>query len=281
MTLKNLKVLFVEELKQNYSQNESEVLFFMILDFVLGKDKLYYLLHLEEKISVETSEKIQFFLSKLKKNYPVQYLIHKTSFFGLPFFVDENVLIPRQETEELVAMVLKNTNSQEKLKILDIGTGSGCIAVSLAKYLPKSKVFALDISEKALEIAQKNARVNDVNIQFCKADILKMEALFEEFDIIVSNPPYVRECEKKEIHLNVLNFEPHLALFVSNENPLLFYQKITDLFKSQRKKESVLYFEINQYLGKEMMQMLENKQFSKVKLFQDLQQNDRIIKVEK
>jgi release factor glutamine methyltransferase len=222
-------------------------------------------------------------VKRLQKEEPIQYIIGTTEFYGLPFLVDKNTLIPRPETEELVSWVIEEvaklqSNTVSKLSILDIGTGTGCIPISLAKNLPKAKITAVDISSKALEIAKKNAQLNKVTINFIELDILTTKSLPQEFDVIVSNPPYVRELEKEEIKNNVLKNEPQLALFVADENPLIFYNKIAYLAKQQLSKNGMLFFEINQYLGKETVNMLAKKGFKNIQLKKDLFGNDRMIK---
>jgi release factor glutamine methyltransferase len=226
----------------------------------------------------------------LKKEKPLQYIVGETEFYGLPFLVNENTLIPRPETEELVELIIKSYNLQPTTynpKILDIGTGSGCIAISLAKNITNSQVFAIDVSEKALTTAKKNAEINEVTINFIQADILKVDDLENlsnsnsklpsQYDVIVSNPPYVRNLEKSEIKPNVLEYEPHLALFVDDSDALLFYRKIAELAKKNLKENGKLYFEINQYLGKETVELLENLGFNDVVLKKDIYGNDRII----
>ena len=187
------------------------------------------------------------------------------------------MLIPRPETEELVSWILSNHDSSTHLKILDIGTGSGCIAIALAKNLPNAQVFAIDVSEKALATAKNNADRNEVKVNFIKQDILNTENLEQSFDIIVSNPPYVRNLEKDEIKQNVLAHEPHLALFVEDQNALIFYDKIANLSQRHLNPNGQLYFEINQYLGKEMVQLLEQKGFSAIELRKDIYGNDRMV----
>jgi release factor glutamine methyltransferase len=188
-------------------------------------------------------------------------------------------LIPRQETEELVDWVLKDQIPDKKpITILDIGTGSGCIAISLAKKIPEAKIYAIDISEQAIQVARENAKRNRVDVTFIKADILEIKDLFQDFDIIVSNPPYVRELEKKEMKPNVLNNEPQQALFVSDNEPLLFYKKITDLAREKLRENGSLYFEINQYLGLETKSMIESKGFKSVEVRKDLYDNERMIR---
>ena len=211
----------------------------------------------------------------------MQYILGTTSFYDLEFEVNNDVLIPRPETEELVAWILSNieiTKSANKLKILDIGTGSGCIAISLAKNISNSEVFAIDVSEKALAVAQKNASTNEVKVIFIEENILNTESLHQTFDVIVSNPPYVRNLEKQEIHKNVLDYEPHLALFVEDDDDaLLFYRKIAHLAQKNLSENGQLYFEINQYLGKQMIELLQEKGFKNIELKKDIYGNDRMI----
>ncbi|WP_396186878.1 N5-glutamine methyltransferase family protein, partial [Flavobacterium sp.] len=176
---------------------------------------------------------------------------------------------------------IQDTKSDElrrRIKILDIGTGSGCIAVSLAKNIPNAQIFAIDVSEKALATAKKNAEINAVKVTFIERNILETEVLSEQFDIIVSNPPYVRELEKKEIKKNVLDNEPHLALFVKDNDALVFYKKIAELAQKNLSHNGELFFEINQYLGDEMMELLEKMEFKNIELRKDIYGNDRMIR---
>ena len=204
----------------------------------------------------------------------------------MDFEVNKNVLIPRPETEELVEWIIERRklsfgsaqDDSGKIKILDIGTGSGCIAISLAKNIPNASVFAIDVSEKALVTAQKNAQSNEENINFIHKNILETDDLDAQFDIIVSNPPYVRELEKVEIKKNVLDNEPHLALFVEDNDALVFYRKITELAQKNLAPNGQLFFEINQYLGKEMVELLEKMNFKSVELRKDIYGNDRMIR---
>lgn len=281
MQIKNYRTQFIQALSTIYDEGEAESFFYLILeekkklrrvDLALQPDLFF----LEEEIVVWNS-----ILEQLKLEIPVQYLLGRTSFYGLEFEVNENVLIPRPETEELVDWIIKENLKIEKfknLKILDIGTGSGCIAISLAKNLPNAEVFAIDVSEKALATAQKNAVKNQVEVNFIHKNILETEDLEQKFDIIVSNPPYVRNLEKEEIKKNVLDNEPHLALFVEDDNALIFYRKIAELAQKNLSPNGQLYFEINQYLGKEMIALLEIMNFRNVELRKDIYENDRMIK---
>ena len=242
------------------------------------------------KITQETLNLLQSATKQLEQEVPLQYIIGKTEFYGLPFVVNKHVLIPRPETEELVAWVVsessgfktfntstKHTTETKQLKNLDIGTGSGCIPISLKKQLPFAKISAIDISKEALGVAKKNAVLNNVDIHFILQDILKTVALDQHYDIIISNPPYVRELEKKELKNNVLKNEPHVALFVENDNPLIFYAKIAELAKKYLNKNGLLFFEINQYLGTETIDLVNKKGLKNIQLKKDMFGNDRII----
>ncbi|EJL61493.1 peptide chain release factor N(5)-glutamine methyltransferase [Flavobacterium sp. CF136] len=281
MKIKQYRTYFIQELSSFYDAYEAESFFYLILE---DRHKLRQIdLALNHGLNFSETHIATWsvFLDQLKKEVPVQYLLGKTNFYGLDFEVNENVLIPRPETEELVEWIINenaNTDKSKKLKILDIGTGSGCIAVSLAKNLPNAEVYAIDVSKKALETAKKNAVNNNVEVTFMFQDILELEALKYNFDIIVSNPPYVRNLEKAEIKKNVLEYEPHLALFVDDHDALIFYKKIASLAQKNLLKNGQLFFEINQYLGQEMTDLLENMNFSNVELRKDIYDNDRMIK---
>lgn len=280
MKIKEYRSQFIQQLTPIYDAGEAESFFYLVLedkqelkriDLALNPDLVF----LESEIVIWNS-----ILEQLKQEIPIQYLLGKTSFYGLDFEVNENVLIPRPETEELVEWILESQKSKrenKKIRILDIGTGSGCIAISLAKNLSNAEVFALDISEKALATAKRNAEINEVNVTFINQNILETEDLGQQFDIIVSNPPYVRNLEKEEIKKNVLNNEPHLALFVADNDALIFYKKIAELAQKNVSENSQLYFEINQYLGKEMIDLLEKMNFKNIELRQDIYGNDRMI----
>lgn len=219
-------------------------------------------------------------VGKLKHAEPIQYILGETDFFGLPFYLDSSVLIPRPETEELVQWVIDSTNNAAA-KILDIGTGSGCIAVTLAKKLPLTEVHAWDISQAALEVARKNAERNGVRVFFGKKDILQESIPEEKFDIIVSNPPYVTESEKVGMEQNVLRFEPHLALFVADEDALVFYEKIADFARGALNRGGELFFEINREKGEQIEMLLQQKEFKNIERVKDISGNERMIKAVK
>ncbi|MEO5910389.1 MAG: peptide chain release factor N(5)-glutamine methyltransferase [Pelobium sp.] len=221
----------------------------------------------------------QNYLQQLQKHIPIQYVLEEAYFYGKLFKVSPAVLIPRPETEELVHLIIQEQKNKT-IHILDIGTGSGCIPISLKINLPNATIDAIDISHDALTIAKENAFKLAVTVNFEQKDALNLKAdEFPLYDVIVSNPPYIAEKEKLEMDKGVLDYEPHLALFVANENPLLFYDKISDFALSNLKKEGVLYFEINQSLGKETQELLYKKGFDAV-IIKDINQNDRIIKAQ-
>lgn len=284
MTIKQYRDNFIQELTPIHGADEAESFFYLILE---DKNKLRRIdLALQPELAFSKVE-IEYYnslLEQLKLEVPVQHLLGSAHFYGIEFVVNENVLIPRSETEELVEWIVadsKNNNNTKPIKILDIGTGSGCIAISLAKNIKNAQVFAIDVSKKALATAKINAEKNDVKVTFLLADILKTTDLNEEFDIIVSNPPYIRNLEKEEIKKNVLAYEPHLALFVADDNALVFYRKIAALAQKHLAEAGYLYYEINQYLGKETVALLESFHFKNTQLRKDIYGNDRMTKSQK
>ncbi len=282
MNLKELKTYFISSIKNLYPIEEVLSFFNLLAEKQLGLSRIKIALQPEKEIS--EAEKLNFdnAIYRLGNFEPIQYILGDTEFFGLPFRVDNNVLIPRPETEELVDWIVDETQNNEAT-ILDIGTGSGCISISLAKHLPKTKVYGLDVSTDALQVAKQNAELNKVDVTFVKADVLdenSWELIFEyvKFDTIVSNPPYIRILEKKLMKSNVILHEPDIALFVEDEDPLLFYRKIAKFSKIYLKPEGTLYFEINEYLSKEMKEMLEFEGFKDVEIRKDIFKKDRMIK---
>jgi release factor glutamine methyltransferase len=281
MTIKQYRDQFIQELTPIYGMEEADSFFYLILDAKHQLKRVDLALQPDLVFSITELETWNLILDQLKKEIPIQYLLGTTHFYGLEFEVNPNVLIPRPETEELVDWIVQKSrikNQESKIKILDIGTGSGCIAISLAKNLPNAEVFALDVSEQALATAQRNAESNQVAIQFIHQSILETEDLGHQFDIIVSNPPYVRDLEKQEIKKNVLDNEPHLALFVADNDALLFYRKIAQLSQKNLSPTGQLYFEINQYLGQEMVALLKEMNFQNTELRKDVYGNDRMTK---
>ncbi|GIM55763.1 release factor glutamine methyltransferase [Capnocytophaga canimorsus] len=277
MNLKTFQAYLHQKLSAIYTADEIRNFYFLLLEFYAKKTKVEVLLSPDFELSERIKTQILSASDRLITQEPIQYILGETEFFGNRFLVDRHVLIPRQETEELVDWILTSIPQNKAISILDIGCGSGAIAISLAKALPKSKVEAWDISEEALVKARENALLNQVTICLSQVDILHTQKLTKKYDVIVSNPPYVRYCEKQEMQRNVLDYEPHLALFVSDENPLIFYEKITELAKKSLNDNGQLFFEINQYLSKDTLKILENKDFKPI-LRNDLNGNPRMIR---
>jgi len=287
ITVKEYKKVFSEVLKDIFLSTEIDTFFLFLAEEYLAFTRVDLVLKSDFIIDENTKNLFDSALERLKNQEPIQYILGKTEFFGLPFLVDKNTLIPRPETEELVAWIIDdvkilNKKSSNKISLLDIGTGSGCIPISIAKNIDFDTISAIDISKKALEVAIKNAEINQVSISFFEMDILKTNSLNSvsniQFDVIVSNPPYVRELEKSAMNKNVLENEPHQALFVSDENPLIFYEKIADLALQHLSENGLLFLEINQYLGNQTVEMLTKKGFKNIELRKDIFGNDRMIK---
>lgn len=279
MTLSELKSEFHKQLSNQYPSEEIDTFYYWLLEDFLEISRLDVALYPQKILDEEGLSKMEGGLKRLQKSEPVQYITGKTEFYGLPFKVSPAVLIPRPETEELVDLILSEVkaSSNTSPKVLDIGTGSGCIGISLAKNLPQSQVSLLDVSEKALTIAKENAEKNQVNIAFLHQDILQADTLPKKYDIIVSNPPYVRMMEKSQMQKNVLDFEPELALFVTDENPLLFYTKIAALAEAYLIPSGKLFFEINEYLGNDLKNHLAQLKFKDIRIYKDFAGKDRII----
>ena len=281
MKIKELQQHYQNTLKDIYSKEEVNALFFTLIAAFYKIKRLDLAVNPDLTLTDNTALKDA--LKALEAETPIQYILGETEFYGLPFKVTKHTLIPRPETEALVSWVIEQVKEENTVKILDIGTGSGCIPVTLAKHLPKASVFSLDISTKALEIAEANAVLNKVNVTFLEQDVLTLlpqqfVETYGTFDIIVSNPPYVRNQEKIMMKANVLNYEPHLALFVDDKTPLLFYNAICNLALQALKPDGSLFFEINEYLGSSMLQLLEDKNFEKIELKKDIFGKDRMIK---
>jgi release factor glutamine methyltransferase len=299
MNIKSLKTYFFTELQTIQEDSEIESFFFILTEFLHNLKRIDVSLHPDFEVSETDLEKWKTIISELKTEKPIQYITGEAWFYGLRFEVNENTLIPRPETEELVEWIVESQKSKvesqkskaqnliiqksNNLTILDIGTGSGCIPIALKKEIPNAQVSAIDISEKALEIARKNASDNQVEVNFIHQDILTSQHLNIStsqpllFDVIVSNPPYVQNLEKQEIKRNVLDYEPHLALFVDDSDALLFYRKIAQLALKSLAPNGKLFFEINQYLGNETVELLEQLGFKNIELRKDFMGNDRMI----
>ena len=297
MLLKQYKSHFFDALKNSQDEQEIESFFFILTEYLHNLKRVDVTLNPNFELSEAEVGKWNAILAQLQLEKPIQYITGEAWFYGLQFEVNENTLIPRPETEELVEWIIESwklevgswkSENQKRINVLDIGTGTGCIPITLKTNLPQANVFAIDVSEMALEVARRNAELNKVEVNFIQANILEVEDVSKiqtsisqlptNFDIIVSNPPYVRNLEKQEIKKNVLDYEPHLALFVEDTDALLFYRKIAQLSIKNLSPNGLLFFEINQYLGKETVELLENLGFKNIELKKDMFGNDRMIR---
>lgn len=278
MTIKALQEAYQKRLNLFYDKGEINSFFYLLSEAYLNKTRLDLALDPNEELNDAVTHLFQKALEQLTKEYPIQYIIGETEFMDLVFEVNEQVLIPRPETEELIRWILSTENTAETKSILDIGTGSGCIPIILANSLVNAKVTSIDISRTALAVAKRNAVKNNAEINFLQHDILQIKALEENYDIIVSNPPYVRESEKAAMNNNVLKYEPEIALFVTDQDPLVFYRHIASLAIRALKTDGMLFFEINQYLGASLCKILEDLGFKNVELRKDMYGADRMIR---
>lgn len=275
--MSNLRDYIANELQEVYSPSEISTITRMILTTKLNISLAESISYKINNLSDQQLKIIIEIIGRLKLLEPIQYIFGETEFYNLRFLVNKHVLIPRPETEELVEWII-NEERNKNISLLDIGTGSGCIAVSLAKNITNAKVFAWDISTPALEVANRNAKLNNISISFSQADILQTKTSEHTFDVIVSNPPYITEQEKSIMHSTVIEHEPSLALFVPNDNPLLFYKHISDFANNSLNNGGRIYFEINQYYAEETKQMLNERGFKDIQLKTDLAGNKRMIR---
>ena len=285
MNLAELRLQYVKELEDLYTKEEIRIFFNWICEHYLGLKPFEISLKGKQTVKPEELPYFEKALSELKFEKPIQQILGKSHFYGLEFKVNEHTLIPRPETEELVSMIIEDYKSRsEPIRILDIGTGTGCIPISLAKHLNQAQLYAIDISPQALKVAKDNAIQNQVVVKFGEIDILKASLLsnlftaVDQFDVIVSNPPYVRVSEKTAMKANVLKYEPDSALYVSDDNPLLFYDQITKLAAGHLKEKGRLYFEINQYLGAQTKALVSEAGFNEVEVIKDGFENDRMLR---
>ena len=277
MTLKFFKSIMISSLSSIYEMDELNSIFNLIVEDFLKISRSKILLADEISLNDETQALFLKTLERLRTHEPIQYILGKTNFMDLEFIVDSSVLIPRPETEELVRLILKEDLYGKE--ILDIGTGSGCIAVSLAKNLPNSNVTAVDICKDAMEVAKENSKLNNVNIEFINADIFKFKSE-KKYDLIVSNPPYVLKSDKKLMRENVLNFEPEIALFVDDNNPLKYYEKIIDFSKNHLKENGQIFFEINDKKSKDFKNILKLNNEHKSVFLLDSFKKTRFLKIQ-
>ena len=278
--IKDIRIYYTKQLSTVSNSQESAFMVDTIIAHYLNIRRMELALNYDRRVGESMLLKIHFAVKDLMKHRPLQYVLGETEFCNSRFFVDEDVLIPRPETEELVEMIIsENKNNSVPMRILDIGTGSGCIAVSLANTID-SDVYAVDISSAALNIARKNSALNNVSVEFIELDILNVvdcQEVPDEIDIIVSNPPYVRDLEKSQMQSNVLEFEPSLALFVKDNKSLIFYEAISKIAVKKLKTNGVLWFEINEYLAKETSHLVA-AYFEKVEVFNDYKGRPRFLK---
>lgn len=276
MQVKDYQKRFKKSLSPLYDETEAEQLFLITLEELEGKTRIDLIMHPELK--TDKNQQWENVLHDLMQEKPIQYIFGKAYFYGLTFEVNASTLIPRAETEELVEWIINSVDTSKPIRILDIGTGSGCIGITLAKELPLARVTLMDISKDALNVAKRNAKHNKVQVETILQDVLQVDTLVEQYDIIVSNPPYVRNLEKVEIKKNVLAYEPHLALFVEDDNALIFYRKIAQLANDNLQEKGLLFYEINQYLGPQTVALFESLSFTDVELKKDMLGNDRMVK---
>ena len=269
-----------EQLSKSYEPQEANGLARIIFCDILGQSNVDYYLCKDIDLSGNEEEKVKSILQRLEKYEPIQYIEGKKYFSGREFFVRQGVLIPRPETEELVELAAQAC--KPNAKILDIGTGSGCIAISLSKKLPEAEVHAWDISEMALEVAKQNNEQLKASVHFEQHDILTYQATgAEAFDLIISNPPYIAESEKADMEPNVLAWEPSIALFVPDNDPLLFYRRIGELALRMLTPNGKLFFEINRAYGDATKQLLCNQGYKNIHIQKDLSGNDRFVYAER
>ncbi|RZF62637.1 peptide chain release factor N(5)-glutamine methyltransferase [Sphingobacterium corticibacterium] len=278
---KDIAEIYREALLPLYSPAEIKQLFLMTYAFVMKKNSMHYMLNSTSEVKETVLPQFLNILEELQTGRPIQHILGKADFYGLCLSVNEHTLIPRPETEELVEWIVREHQNNEQMSILDIGTGSGCIALALKKQFPHAQVDAIDLQSPAITVARTNATNLNLSVNFIEADILEWDSFLQEnqqYDIIVSNPPYITPSEQKDMHQNVLLYEPHSALFVEEQAPLLFYDVIAEMGKKHLSPGGSLYFEINQYLGRETYDLLLKKGYEQVTLRQDLNQVDRMIK---
>ncbi|WP_104382594.1 peptide chain release factor N(5)-glutamine methyltransferase [Sphingobacterium sp. HMA12] len=281
--LQDFELSFQHELKSIYDSDEIKSIFLLVVEELLGIKRITYPFKKDDFVSENEAAHFQRILHDLKKSRPIQYILNKADFYGEFFEVNESVLIPRQETEELVDLIIKTHASSSYLKVIDIGTGSGCIPIILSKYLNQAQVTTVDISKEAIHTARKNAQRLGEPVHFINADILEWDYVFsdQQYDIIVSNPPYITPSEKQQMQQNVLAYEPELALFIEESAPLIFYDVISSFALKHLAPNGDLYFEINQYLGPETKDLIEKKGFQQVQLIKDIHGANRIIHAKK
>lgn len=272
-----LKTMYLDSLIPVYGKDEALQMLNIFINHYFGLNRTEQALDTEFRLSESEMLSLHFAVKQLKKNVPLQYIIGETEFLDIKLKVDNSVLIPRPETEELVNLILEKEKVKH-LSIIDIGTGSGCIAIALAKKIQESTVYAMDVSANALKVANFNALKNDVDVQFLEDDILNPKHTYKhKLDVIVSNPPYVRNAEKQKMKPNVVDNEPHIALFVDDNEPLKYYRAILEFSKMNLKIGGRLYFEINEALGKDLSDLVSQYSFKDLQLYRDINGKHRML----
>lgn len=280
-TIKDIREHLIKELRDIYPENEINAITNLIFKTLFGMDRLHIHINADSIMPSDSRNRFIEIARELKTGKPIQYILGETFFYGCTIKVNNATLIPRPETEELVDLILKE-NRDFKGKITDVGTGSGCIAISLKKNLSSAEVTGLDISENALEVARSNALLNEAAVSFIRCDILHIDQAKVPFcDIIVSNPPYVTESEKQHMRRNVLDFEPHKALFVPESDPLVFYRAIINYSEKTLTPGGKIYLEINEAKGNDVLQLLDLAGFNEIKIITDLNGKNRFVKGKK
>jgi release factor glutamine methyltransferase len=281
-TIKDVFITFQKGLTILYDSHETESITLLTISEITHLSKASIKAFPEKEIAPGQIQQLQNTLIQLQTGRPIQYILGYTEFYGLKFLVNQAVLIPRPETEELVEWALSSvSNLPQPFNLLDIGTGSGCIAISLKKNLPKAQVSAIDISPEALQTAKENAAINNVEVNFIQDDILHSKFKTQDLKLIISNPPYVTLEDKEQMHINVTNFEPHTALFVPEDDPLIFYKVIADFAMKNLTDNGLLFFEINESYGQETVDLLAERRFKDIELKKDMGNKYRMIKAVK
>lgn len=271
-----------DELVPLYGRNEAKSISFILIENIFGWYKTYIIAGEPlESFSDSIFTKLEQYMNRLKNYEPIQYILGEALFYGRKYYVDKTVLVPRPETEELVSLVISQHKAKSEIKLLDIGTGSGCIAITIDKELPPTEVYAMDVDKDALQTARKNAMIHNSRVMFIQDDIFHFQPTYPVFDVVVSNPPYVMESEKGLMNRNVLDFEPHIALFVPDEDSVRYYAAVIRFCELHLIQDGKLYFEINERLANKVIDLLKSRNYEEIFLFKDYNNKNRIISAKK
>ncbi|HNP17429.1 MAG TPA: peptide chain release factor N(5)-glutamine methyltransferase [Fulvivirga sp.] len=274
---KKLLQWVIDYIELDESVNEIQSLAYIVVEHMFSINKSEIITDRSININSSQLKKLKKFLDRINKSEPIQYILGEAEFYGRQYIVSPGILIPRNETEELVNLIIQDYK-EKKIKVLDVGTGSGCIPITLVKELKLTKAYAIDFDPRVIKIARQNAAKHQVDIDFLMIDILKEKIPIHGLDVIVSNPPYITQSEKSEMKANVLGYEPSTALFVTDEDPLIFYKRIALIGRESLREDGKLYFEINEKFGQQVAQMLEQNGYKNIELIADLNGKDRIVK---